>query len=351
MSDRDRSRSRSRSPIRGNSSPGESKPSDNYDSAPPANGNGNGGYSNGDGAGAGGESVKLYIGNIDYGTDDVRLRETFQKYGTITDAFVPTERGTNRPRGFGFVTFSTRAEAEDAMRALDGTDLDGRTIRISESKPREKVSGPFNPSGASDVKLFVGNLSFDTVTGTIRDLFEGVGEVSDCYMPTDKQTGRPRGFAFVTMPAALAQEAMKKLTGEVLDGRAIRIEEAGGKKSSRDDFRGGGYGGGGGGYGGDRGYDRGYGGDRGYDRDRGGYDRGYDRGYGGRDDRGYDRGRGRDYDRDYEDRGRGRDDDRDGRSYDRDDRRGGRDDRRRDYDRDDRRRDYDRDDRGRGRDY
>lgn len=242
------------------------------------------------------------------------------------------------------------------MRELDGTDLDGRTIRISESKPREKTSGPFNPSGAADVKLFVGNLSFDTVTERIRTLFETVGEVSDCYMPTDKESGRPRGFAFVTMPADLAQEAMKKLTGEVMDGRAIRIEEAGGKKSSRDDYRGGGggyggggggYGGGGGGYGGDRGYDRG----GGYDRDRGGY--GGDRGYGG--SRGGGGGGGyRDYDRGHEDRDRRRDYDRDDRDnyrdYDRDERRT------RDHDKDDRRRDYDRDDRfserrGSGRDY
>jgi len=259
------------------------------------------------------------------------------------------------------VTFSTRSEAEDAMRSLDGSDLDGRTIRISESKPREKVNGPFNPSGASDVKLFVGNLSFDTVTERIRSLFETVGEVSDCYMPTDKSTGRPRGFAFVTMPADLAQDAMKKLTGEVMDGRAIRIEEAGGKKSTRDDFRGGGGFGGGGGYGGggDRGYDRGYGGggDRGYDRGYGGGGGGYrdnDRGGGrGSDYDRDDRGRGRDHDRDDRRGGRGgnRDDDRGrGRDYDRDDRRGGR-----DYDRDDRRgsgRDYDRDDRrGSGRDY
>lgn len=271
---------------------------------------------------------------------------------------MPTERGSNRPRGFGFVTFSTRAEAEEAMKELDGSDLDGRTIRISESKPREKSTGPFNPSGASDVKLFVGNLSFDTVTERIRTLFESIGEVSDCYMPTDKATGRPRGFAFVTMPSDLAQDALKKLTGEVMDGRAIRIEEAGGKKSSRDDFRGGGGGGGygggggGGGYGNDRGGGGGYGGDRGGGGGYGGGGGG-DRGYGGgggdrrgggggyRDsDRGHDRERRRDYDRD--DRGSGSD------RRDRDDK-----DNRRDHDRDDRRRDYDRDDRGsdRRRDY
>lgn len=283
------------------------------DSAPPASeatdapGPGN--------LGNGSSEVKLYIGNIDYGTTDASLRAYFEKHGTVTDAFVPTERGTNKPRGFGFVTFSTREEANNAIQNLDGTMLEGRTIRISESKPREKSNGPFNPQGNSEVKLFVGNLSFETTTAKIQNLFETIGKVHDCYAPTDRSTGRPRGFAFVTMPSREAEEAMNKLTGHDLDGRAIRIEEAGGKKNSRDDgFRGGmgmpgdygrGYGGPGFGdrYGGDRYGDRGY--DRGYDR--GGHDRGS-----GHGDRRRDYDDRRDYDRDrrssrdrYDDRRRG----------------------------------------------
>jgi len=299
----DRERSRSRSPDR--------------NSAPPSDTNGNGNLNNG--APGNDPEVKLYIGNICYDTDDRRLREVFDKFGTITDAFVPKEKGSNRPRGFGFVTFSTRDQAMAAMKELDGTELDGRTIKISESKPRERNTGPFNASGSHEVKLFVGNLSFETETENIRALFSKIGEVRDCYMPVDKGTSKPRGFAFVTMPAASAEEAMNKLTGEIMDGRPIRIEEAGGKKANRDgDFRRDG-----GGYGGDR-----YGGDRGYDRG----------GYGGRS-RDYDRGSDRGYER-------RRDHDRDDRR--RDDRGYG--DRRRDYDKDDRgygdrRRDYDRDDR------
>ena len=273
----------------------------------------------------GSDPVKLYIGNIDYGTTDDSLRDYFAKHGSVTDAFVPKEKGTQRPRGFGFVTFATREEAMAAMSKLDATELDGRTIRISESKPREKTNGPFNAGGSSEVKLFVGNLSFDTQTEAIKALFESVGAVNDCYMPTDRGNNRPRGFAFVTMPADQAEEAMRKLTGQDLDGRAIRIEEAGGKKASRDEFRGGGGGGGGfgggfGGGGGDRyggGGGRGGGGDR--DRDggygsRGGYGDGGSRGGGGRGgesrgrdaDRrggdGGDRDAGRRGGRDYEDR-------------------------------------------------
>eukprot|EP00558_Chaetoceros_sp_UNC1202_P002458 CAMPEP_0197241466 /NCGR_PEP_ID=MMETSP1429-20130617/7491_1 /TAXON_ID=49237 /ORGANISM="Chaetoceros sp., Strain UNC1202" /LENGTH=404 /DNA_ID=CAMNT_0042701305 /DNA_START=110 /DNA_END=1325 /DNA_ORIENTATION=+ len=248
MSDDRRSRSRSpdrdRSPARDhNNGPPSSPPRDNH---APSNG----------GSGDASSSVKLYIGNIDYGTDDQRLRQTFEKYGAITDAFVPTERESRRPRGFGFVTFARREDAEKAMHELDNTELDGRTIRISESRPRSTTTGPFNASGAADVKLFVGNLSFETETEKIRTLFSTVGEVKDCYMPTDRSSNRPRGFAFVTMSSNDAEDAIKKLIGEDIDGRAIRIEEAGGKSSrprGEDNFRGGGDRGGfggGGGYGG-----------------------------------------------------------------------------------------------------
>ena len=61
---------------------------------------------------------------------------------------------------------------------------------------------------------------------TIRSLFEKKGEVVDCYMPKDRATDQPRGFAFVTMPAEDAKGAMKKLQGQDVDGRTLRIEES-----------------------------------------------------------------------------------------------------------------------------
>merc|ERR1712037_408702 len=166
---------------------------------------------------------------------------------------------------------------------------------------------------------------------TVRNLFSRYGQVTDCFLPTDRDTNKVRGFAFVTMPAAEAETACHKLDGEELDGRNLRVNEAqpkgmsngpggprgggyhdgpgyrggghddrGGYGSSRggyDDrggyggggYGGGGYGGGGrggyddrGGYGGGgggySGYNDGYGGGYGYD-DRGGHGGGYDRGY------------------------------------------------------------------------
>ena len=164
------------------------------------------------------------------------------------------ERGTSRPRGFGFVTLADRSSAENAISKMDQSQLDGRTIRVNESKPRgegpaDRGMGPggrggFNPSGRDEVKLYVGNLSFDTTEESVRSLFEQWGAVTDCFLPTDRDTGRVRGFAFVTMPAKEAEVACDKANGAELDGRSLRVNEAQPKG-----FQGGGGGGGGGGRG------------------------------------------------------------------------------------------------------
>lgn len=160
--------------------------------------------------------------------------------------FLPTERGTSRPRGFGFVTLATREAAEEAISKMDQSQLDGRTIRVNESRPKgsrpggEGGSSGFNAAGNADVKLYVGNLSFETTQESIQRLFEQYGTVSDCFMPTDRDTGKLRGFCFVTMPAAAAEEACAKLTGYELDGRALRVNEAQPKGGGGGDRGGGG---------------------------------------------------------------------------------------------------------------
>ena len=95
------------------------------------------------------------------------------------------------------------------------------------------------------MKLYVGNLSFDTSEDGVREAFGAYGTVEDVAVITDRETGRPRGFAFVTMPDADARAAMEGLNRRELDGRTLNVNEARAKT--------GGGGGGGGGYGGGRG--------------------------------------------------------------------------------------------------
>ncbi|MBN1877161.1 MAG: RNA-binding protein [Anaerolineae bacterium] len=120
-------------------------------------------------------------------------------------------------------------------------------------------------------KIYIGNMSYDTTESKLRELFAAHGEVVSVSVITDRDTGRPRGFAFVEMASdAAANAAIAALDGQSVDGRTLKVNEA-----RPPAARGGGdrpYGGGGGGYGG-RG---GRGGDRG--GRGGGSDRRRDRG-------------------------------------------------------------------------
>ena len=117
-------------------------------------------------------------------------------------------------------------------------------------------------------RLYVGNLSFNSTADSVRAAFSSFGEVTDAHVVSDRETGRSRGFGFVTMSTqAEAQKAIAEMNGALLDGRPLRVNEA-------EERRGGGGGGGGGFGGGGGGGGRRGGGGGG--RDRGG-DRGGDR--------------------------------------------------------------------------
>lgn len=128
-------------------------------------------------------------------------------------------------------------------------------------------------------KVFVGNLNFNTSREELETLFAQAGSISDVYLPTERETGRPRGFAFVTFnDEAAAKDAITRFNGHDLGGRQLRVNEAedrprtggpgrsfggGGAPGGGGGYGGGGYGGGGyggGGYGGGGGGDHGGGG-------------------------------------------------------------------------------------------
>lgn len=76
-------------------------------------------------------------------------------------------------------------------------------------------------------RLYVGNLSFQTSTDAVRAAFESFGAVEDVHLVTDRETGRPRGFGFVTMSTAEeAQKAIEGMDGQMLDGRPLRVNQA-----------------------------------------------------------------------------------------------------------------------------
>src|SRR5262245_22648067 len=90
-------------------------------------------------------SVRLFVGGLSFSTSTERLREAFARYGGVDSAAVMTDRETGRSRGFGFVEMSTPEAAEQAIGAMNGSSLDGRTIRVDKATPRGTApprSGP-----------------------------------------------------------------------------------------------------------------------------------------------------------------------------------------------------------------
>src|SRR6266699_5472163 len=86
-------------------------------------------------------STKLYVGNLAFETSSVELQTLFAQAGTVESVALIEDRETGRSRGFGFVEMSTKEEGAAAVAQFNGKDLDGRTLKVNEAKPREDRSG------------------------------------------------------------------------------------------------------------------------------------------------------------------------------------------------------------------
>jgi RNA recognition motif-containing protein len=84
---------------------------------------------------------KIYVGGLPYSANDQQLNELFAPHGAVESAKVITDKFTGQSRGFGFVEMSSAEEAQKAIGALNGTQMDGRTLTVNEAKPQEKRTG------------------------------------------------------------------------------------------------------------------------------------------------------------------------------------------------------------------
>ena len=79
-------------------------------------------------------SKKIYVGNLPFSASDDEIRTMFSAFGTVESVSLITDRDTGRPRGFGFVEMSSGAD--EAIRALNAKDMDGRSLKVNEARPR-----------------------------------------------------------------------------------------------------------------------------------------------------------------------------------------------------------------------
>lgn len=233
----------------------------------------------------GNDEAKLFVAGLPDSISEEVLKQIFEATGgTVVNVSLPKDRATGRPRGFGFVTLSTPAEAQAARDALDGSMQAGKSVSVrpfQAEPPRRDAAGTPGPrtggfaaGGAApgprggggpsgpDRTLYVGNLPYDCTQQEVEVLINGVaeGHVVRVHLPTDPD-GRKRGFGFVTMASPeTAKTASEALRSADIRGRKLivnlahpkgerpaRSDGAGGGGGFAGGYSGGGYSGGGGG--------------------------------------------------------------------------------------------------------
>lgn len=173
---------------------------------------------------------KIFIGGLSWETTTEKLVDHFKKYGEIIDSVIMKDRGTGHPRGFGFVTYSDPSAIDAVLK--DAHTLDGRTVEIKRSIPRENMD---LIKGPKTKKLFVGGLPSSVADEELKNYFKKYGNVVESQIMQDRNTGRSRGFGFVTFDSEQTVEDILTLgkTHE-FDGKEVEIKKAEPKNSMQD---------------------------------------------------------------------------------------------------------------------
>ncbi|XP_032903676.1 heterogeneous nuclear ribonucleoproteins A2/B1 isoform X6 [Amblyraja radiata] len=241
---------------------------------------------------------KLFIGGLSFNTTEENLKGHFEQWGKLTDCVVMRDPLNKRSRGFGFVTFSAAEEVDDAMAARPHK-IDGRVVEPKRAVAREESGKP--GAHLTVKKLFVGGIKDDTDEHHLRAYFKNYGKIESIDVITDRQSGKKRGFAFVSfddhdpVDKVVLQkyhyvnghnaEVRKALSRqEIMEAQSTRMGRGGGgfRGDSRGNFpvgRGGNFGGGSHGFGGGRGFGDGPG-FNGYGGGGGNYGAGFGGGFG-----------------------------------------------------------------------
>jgi len=141
------------------------------------------------------QSRKLFIGGMSHETTDETLRSYFEKYGDVCDSVVIKEKGSDRSKGFGFVTYQTEEEADACMNERPHF-LDERQIDVKRAVSREESSKP--GAHVQVKKIFIGGIRECVDKDSLYAYFSDYGSIVSCEIPMDNDQQRPKGFAFIT---------------------------------------------------------------------------------------------------------------------------------------------------------
>jgi len=158
---------------------------------------------------------KLFIGGLSWDTTDEGLRNYFSEFGKVEDCTILRD-ADGRSRGFAFLTFEDPSSVNAVM--VRDHVLDGKTIDPKRAIPREEH--------LRNTRYFVGGLSHATTSDSMRAFFSAYGKVVDCTVMVDRETGRSKGFGFVTFEDASNTDQLIGSAGLILDDKPIEVKVA-----------------------------------------------------------------------------------------------------------------------------
>jgi len=167
---------------------------------------------------------KLFIGGLNFDTNNEDFRHYFSKFGDVTDSIIMTDKATGKSRGFGFIVYSHISMVDEVMEKRPHT-LDGRTISPKRAVSKEETEK--NNGALSQVKkIFVGGIKEDTEEEHIRDVFKNFGEIESIEVLTDRDTQKKRGFAFVTFLDHDVVDKIVTLKTHTINGHSCEVKKA-----------------------------------------------------------------------------------------------------------------------------
>ncbi|XP_008811289.2 RNA-binding protein CP33, chloroplastic [Phoenix dactylifera] len=180
------------------------------------------------------DAARLYVGNLPFSMTPTQLAEVFGQAGTVETVEVIYDRVTDRSRGFAFVTMGSVEEANEAIRMFDGSQVGGRIVKVNFPEvPRggeREVMGPrMRTRGYIDSphKIYAGNLGWTVTSEDLRNAFAAQPGILGAKVIFERDTGRSRGFGFVSFASAKeAQAAMETMNGVEVEGRPLRLSPA-----------------------------------------------------------------------------------------------------------------------------
>lgn len=156
------------------------------------------------------------------------MRDYFESYGEVIDATLMLDRDTGKSRGFGFITFKDPVAVKKVLEESSHF-LDGKIVECKEAIP--KSADPSDPSKTTNNfrtrKIFVGGLPHELTETTFAEYFSRYGCVVQSLIMKDRDTGKPRGFGFVTFDTEEAvEEVLKNLKDHKLMGKWVECKKA-----------------------------------------------------------------------------------------------------------------------------